>query len=313
MDIEEQVLLADVHMDGVKFSIARLRAPFCVSTAPGPVSYCYLLRKGRLWLEVGSAEPALVALEPGTIVGLTGAIPHRFRSGSGPLRVKEERLVTRDFAEEHESDTPYELIVGEIPQEALALSGLFLGAMVLSPTRAEKVCRRIWKAADLVEEELQDTESMGGSSLVIRRLAELMLINISRWVISQATSEEAGGLRALADMRILRAMAAFSAEPQKSWTVKELADIAGMSRTAFSERFHDLIGLSPLQCVTRMRLRTASTALTRGGQNLEEVAAAAGYSSAAAFIRAFRREFQTTPARWRANRGPDIVSQGLRE
>lgn len=313
MDIEEQVLLTDVHMDGVKFSIARLRAPFCVSTAPGPISYCYLLRKGRLWLEVGSAEPTLIALEAGTIVGLTGTIPHRFRSGPGQLRVKEERLVTHGFAEEHEGDAPFELIVGEIPQEALALSGLFLGAMVLSPSRAEKVCRRIWKAADLVEEELRDTETMGGSSLVIRRLAELMLINIARWVISQATSEEAGGLRALADMRILRAMAAFTRELLKNWTVKELADIAGMSRTAFSERFHDLIGLSPLQCVTRTRLRTASAALTRGGQSLEEVAAMAGYSSAAAFIRAFRREFQTTPARWRANRGPEPFEQGLRE
>lgn len=303
MDIDAQIMLADIRMDGVEFAIARLTPPFCVSTPSGAISYCYLLRKGKVWLEIDGTSPVTIEMEAGDVIGLTGSIPHRFKSALKLRNVKERPIETTGFDVPVQGDAAVELIVGHIEEEALAFSGLFTDAMVITRAKAEKISRRIWRAAEAVEEELSDRQSLGGSAMVVRRQAEIMLLNIVRWVISQATSAEAGGLKAMQDMRILRAMAAFAQAPMKPWTVRDLAGIAGMSRTAFSARYHALVGSSPLQSVTQLRLRLAATALMRSGQSIDEIAAASGYGSAAAFIRAFQREFHMTPARWRASRG----------
>jgi AraC-like DNA-binding protein len=85
-----------------------------------------------------------------------------------------------------------------------------------------------------------------------------------------------------------------------------MANVAGMSRTAFARRFRDLMGDTPLNMVARLRLRIAAELLNHGSARLDEAAAAAGYGSAAAFARAFRRVYRTTPGRWRAPLGRSI-------
>jgi transcriptional regulator GlxA family with amidase domain len=124
-------------------------------------------------------------------------------------------------------------------------------------------------------------------------------MNIARWAASQSTQSEASALNALTDLRVMRALAAAARSPLDDWTVSRMAAIAGMSRTAFAEQFHSVTGDTPIHMLSRLRLRSATEALTAGTASLEEVAALAGYGSAAAFVRAFRRAYDTTPARWR--------------
>jgi AraC-like DNA-binding protein len=99
---------------------------------------------------------------------------------------------------------------------------------------------------------------------------------------------------------VMRAIAATAQAPRETWTVARMAQVAGMSRTAFARRFHALTGDTPVNMVMRIRMRLAADALTQGRGSLEAAVAAAGYGSAAAFIRAFRRAYHTTPAQWRA-------------
>jgi AraC-like DNA-binding protein len=72
-----------------------------------------------------------------------------------------------------------------------------------------------------------------------------------------------------------------------------------MSRAAFAKSFHELTGDTPLHMLASIRMRMAAEALIRGNGPLEDVAAVAGYGSAAAFIRAFRKVYDVTPAQWR--------------
>jgi AraC family transcriptional activator of mtrCDE len=110
----------------------------------------------------------------------------------------------------------------------------------------------------------------------------------------------------MGDPRVMRAVAAVARAPLEPWTVETMADVAGMSRTAFARRFRALLNDTPLNMVARLRLRIASEMLNHGGAKLDEAAEAAGYGSAAAFIRAFRRFHGTTPAKWRAPMGRSI-------
>ena len=76
--------------------------------------------------------------------------------------------------------------------------------------------------------------------------------------------------------------------PKKSWTLDDLADIAGMSRTRFAEHFRTRIGQTPVEYLTVWRMTVASQLLAKG-KPVKSVAAQVGYQSAAAFSRVFSR------------------------
>ena len=70
-----------------------------------------------------------------------------------------------------------------------------------------------------------------------------------------------------------------------------------MSRSAFAARFTEVVGEPAMRYVTRWRLQLARSALRESGDPLGIVAERFGYRSEAAFCRAFKREFGTSPGR----------------
>jgi AraC-like DNA-binding protein len=84
----------------------------------------------------------------------------------------------------------------------------------------------------------------------------------------------------------------------RGWGVEELAEEAGMSRSAFNTRFNELLGHSPIRYLSMWRLRAAQS-LLRDGAMIAQIANAVGYGSEEAFSRAFKREFGLAPSQWR--------------
>ncbi len=303
-DVEAQVLLADIRMDGVGFSLSSLPARFCVGGLSGPVSLCYLVRGEAIWLEVDTAPRRVVRLEPGTVVGLSGVVPHWFKSGV-ELSIRNARpLSCQALGADTGCDQNVRLLIGHAPLETLAFTNTVTGAVIVPPD-GSRAARRIQRAIESVEDELRDPDPAGGSAVVVRRLSETILINIVRHVVS-TVAEQGLTLGALGDPRVMRAVAAVARAPLQPWTVEAMAEVAGMSRTAFARQFRHLMTDTPLNMVARLRLRIAVEILDRGSAKLDEAAEAAGYGSAAAFIRAFRRVYGTTPAQWRTPSGRSI-------
>jgi len=60
------------------------------------------------------------------------------------------------------------------------------------------------------------------------------------------------------------------------------------------------MGMPPMRYLTRWRMRLAANDLTARGRSVSELAYDLGYSSEAAFTRAFRREFGSPPGEWRS-------------
>src|SRR4029078_981379 len=71
------------------------------------------------------------------------------------------------------------------------------------------------------------------------------------------TADEPGWLHGLRDPAIARALTALHGELGRAWTVAGLAREAGLSRTAFAERFTGLVGQSPMEYVFGCRMRGA--------------------------------------------------------
>lgn len=153
--------------------------------------------------------------------------------------------------------------------------------------------------ADVVGLIARESDSrQPGTEAVLRRLTELLFICVIRAWIDQFAGANAGWIAALRDQPISRALGLIHQAPEGAWTVKDLADAVGLSRSAFSMRFTALVGEPPMRYLTRWRMLQA-TRLLRNNVTMEKIAQQLGYESDVAFRKAFKREVGLPPARYR--------------
>lgn len=135
-----------------------------------------------------------------------------------------------------------------------------------------------------------------GRDLVLGRLVEVLLIEALR--ASRAKGSPPGLLSGLADARVSGAMRQMHGDPQRPWTVAELAGEAGLSRSAFFDRFTRTVGLRPMEYLLAWRMALAKKLLGDKGIALDEVARQVGYGSASTFSTAFSRHVGQSPGRY---------------
>jgi AraC-like DNA-binding protein len=138
-----------------------------------------------------------------------------------------------------------------------------------------------------------------GSTTVIAKLSELLFVEAVSQYVASLPAERRGWLAGLRDPHIGRALALLHARPVEDWTAEALALEVGMSRSVFAERFTALVGQPPMQYLTLWRMHLAAQQLREGRGNVAQIGFAVGYESEAAFSRAFKRQFGTSPGTWR--------------
>lgn len=138
-------------------------------------------------------------------------------------------------------------------------------------------------------------EEAPGAEAIINRLSEILFIQTIRHYARGASTGLMAGLR---DPQLGRALSALHANPSGAWTVESLAQQAGLSRTVFSERMRERVGMSPMQYLTQWRMELASRLLMKKNANLGRVAPEVGYQSVGAFIKAFKKHYGVGPGRY---------------
>lgn len=128
-----------------------------------------------------------------------------------------------------------------------------------------------------------------GFAGILARLAEVVAAMIVRGWVECGCDNASGLVAALRDPRLARAILALHRQPGRDWTVAELAEECHISRSVFADRFQATIGTPPLRYATELRMRLASQWLTQDRLSIEVVAQQLGYTSQAAFSRAFKR------------------------
>jgi AraC-like DNA-binding protein len=148
---------------------------------------------------------------------------------------------------------------------------------------------------------------------LLRRLADILLIQAIRVHIASGNCGETGWLRALADKQVGAALESMHKSIGQHWTVAALAASAGMSRSAFALRFKELVGETPLEYLTRWRIYQAAMLLREGDKTLIDVAHSIGYDSDGAFNKAFKRIMGATPGDYRRHGGalPSLGCGGI--
>ena len=119
---------------------------------------------------------------------------------------------------------------------------------------------------------------------VLARLCEVLLLMILRDP-DLVPRERIAPLRARCDPALRRAFESIHARPGKRWTLAALALRAGLSRSAFAQRFTSVAGVPAMTYLRRHRLALAEKRMSEG-LSPEKAARALGYRSVAALRRA---------------------------
>ena len=138
-----------------------------------------------------------------------------------------------------------------------------------------------------------------GSTTVITKLSELLFVEAVSQFVASLPAERRGWLAGVRDPQIGRALAVVHARPAEAWTAETLALEVGMSRSVFAERFTSLVGQPPMHYLSLWRMQVAAQHLREGHGSVAQIAFEVGYESEAAFSRAFKRQFGTSPGIWR--------------
>jgi AraC-like DNA-binding protein len=182
-------------------------------------------------------------------------------------------------------------------------AGILLGALpaiVHIRKESDKAAMR-WSLERMMQEL---REPQPGSFLVAQQLAYMMLVQVLRLHLAEGLSGGVGWLFALADQQMSAAISSMHGDPARRWTIQELAEHVGMSRSTFALKFKRTVGESPIEYLTRWRMLLAGDKLTNSGDPVSAIALSLGYESESAFSTAFRRFMGCSPRQYSRGRTP---------
>lgn len=147
----------------------------------------------------------------------------------------------------------------------------------------------------------QEDSVQPGSEAVLAKLSEVLFVETLRAWIAQLPAHQTGWLASARDPEVGKVLALMHRKPAHPWTIASLAKEAGMSRSVLAQRFRHYLDQTPMAYLTRWRLQLGAQMLTSTNNSVLQIAADVGYESEAAFNRAFKREFEVPPARFRSH------------
>lgn len=143
--------------------------------------------------------------------------------------------------------------------------------------------------------------SQGGPAVGanLATLAEVLFAEAVRSYLKEQPEGQTGWLAGLRDPVTSKAIALIHTQLDRPWTLEDLAREVGASRSTLIDKFVRFVDASPMQYLRRRRLLRAAEELACNNRSVSEIAFATGYESEAAFSRAFKREFGSSPKAYR--------------
>jgi AraC-like DNA-binding protein len=265
---------------------------------------CHAVTAGSIWLEV-DGEPAR-RLMPGDVVLLLTGLPHRLLSAPGVAARRfdadlKAELITAagDLVIPGPGSASRFLCAGFSYDNELAQPLLSLLPPVLHVSPADAGPETpLQSTLRLLMGELSRHQI--GSEAAVERLIEVLFVHVIRsWLDACADSTPPSWLTGLRDAVVAQALGLLHAQPERAWTVDELAAAVHVSRSTLVRRFNDLVGEPPAAYLTRWRMELAARLLRESEQPVGRISHRVGYTSEFAFSRAFTKHRGEPPGRYR--------------
>ncbi|MDH0863444.1 AraC family transcriptional regulator [Mitsuaria sp. GD03876] len=320
-DLLTQILLG-LRLEGVEYGRCLMRAPWAVAFPARAEARFHFVARGHCWLRTPSAD--WVRLDAGDAVLLPRGSLHVLASAPDLPAVDIDSLARRPVADniylvgpdartiarpEPPRDpsmlagTGSGLAPSEEPAPGEPLDVMFCGAMrfnldplhpllAMMPDamRANDLSRRDPTVPALLEAmEREVALDRIGACGILARMADVLAASIIRAWVECACNDASGWIAAVQCPSIGKVIAAIHAEPERDWSVPELAGLMGASRSRFAEAFSRTVGESPAKYVAKVKIFQARRWIAQEGMRVAVAADRLGYDSEASFSRAFKR------------------------
>lgn len=320
MDVLSDVLRA-VRLTGAVYFDVRARTPW-VAESPATPSICgrvmpesehviafHIVMDGGCWAQLADESEPAIRLEKGDAVIFASGEAHfmgseRSRRSQPDMsmyyRPTDRALpfVIKEFGGDGEESR---FVCGYLGCDARPFNPVLDALPRILHVQASSTGGALTN--DLIRLALHEHEQpSAGGETILSKLSELMFLQAVRQYIDGLPPQSTGWLSGLRDRHISTALRHMHAKPEENWTLEMLAREAGLSRSAFAERFGQIMGVPPMQYLANWRLQRAARLLEQPSISIAQAAAAVGYESEAAFNRAFKKQVGLPPGAWRRSR-----------
>jgi AraC-like DNA-binding protein len=283
-------LLRRVRLSGER--IVAYAPPRTFSIGFADIGSLHIVEEGELmlWLD---GDPHVEHVSRGDVVLLPRGDPYHV-SDAG----KRAQAMAPAGAAENDAPEPARWLCGTFTigdPQASHLLGSLPAVIILRGSRGPAL-EGLEVAHRMLVFEMQSPSQ--GSAVMVARILDLIFIQILRaW--AAGTDAEPNWLAGAFDPQIGPALSAIHRDPGHDWTVEEMARACNLSRSAFAARFVARVGKPPATYLAHVRLDAATDLLHGTSLPVTLIAKNVGYTSEAAFSRAFKNRYGTPPARWR--------------
>lgn len=292
--------LYQIRLNGSLYCNSELTAPWGITMPKldGKMMF-HIITAGKCWLQVGKNKPHL--LHQGTIVLVPQGKGHVI---SSDVCAKPEDLfnIPVDKVSERYEVMRYggggeltELTCGVVSFDHVSGQQLILHLpeqLIIGSWDADT---NSWLQSMLRFITNEAKELKIGGETIITHLSDILIIQVIRAWVDSAPEAHEGWFAALRHQQIGKVLVTIHRNFEKTWTVESLAREVGMSRSAFSAKFTDLVGDSVKSYLTNWRMQIARNRLMNNMFPISIIAEQMGYNTEAAFSRAFKRNLGITP------------------
>lgn len=295
-------LLERLCLPGWSSGVAWLGEDWRIDAPPSLIAF-YVLLRGRP--ELARSGASSVACAEGDVLLLAHGTDHRLTSGSSRDALSLLDLPDRGLSPDAADDNAA-FIYGfcEASPTGRDILRDCLPPLVHLRAKDNDKCESLDAQTALVVKET--AERQPGWQIAVSRAVELFLLHTIRWELNAASPWQGNGkpndvryLTAFNDAHLGPAMRLMHEQPGRAWTVPLLARQAGISKSAFSERFRQAVGQPPLQYLTEYRMHKACELLRSSKVGIKQISGLVGYESASSFTNTFKRWIGCTPAEYR--------------
>lgn len=159
--------------------------------------------------------------------------------------------------------------------------------------------RRWRRIAQLIHHEAEHSDGLLRHPLIVERIRHLITNGLLYTVPHRYREELLAPSRRSSPRAIRRVQQVVEAEPERAYSVAELALIAGVSVRSLQDGFRRHLGLTPMAYLQQVRLRRAHEALRAADPAVDTVSAIAyrwGFTHLGRFASAYRARYAESPS-----------------
>ena len=299
------VLLQNVHLFETKYYRLNGAGHWSYSITRQDTILFYLVMSGGFVIDVGNGPREVHAgdmiMVPSAHKHVSYALNHHGdNAASLDASLANCQKHTLDLQGEADGEPNSSLILIECKYDKAMIRPLLSVLPAILPEISEEADGRF----EVIDVEIRlltlETEhERMGKAAVINHWASIMMIECLRVYIESLPEATDNWLIAMKDPFLTKALVAMHESPSKNWTIHKLAEVAGMSRSSFAQRFKEVVGIPPLTYLMDYRLRLAARYLRLQQNSISRISELVGYASDSTFSQAFKRVYGVSPKAYR--------------